>query len=98
NLYAREKNDQRVFVLSSMAANAFKEKKPDDFRDKSLLGLADTEKVQRLTLDGPKGGGEGEKRGSDGSLPRPVSAPAETGELNTLVSDAKDTQAASFIP
>src|SRR5262249_29904048 len=88
--YAREKGDERVFVLSSFPIDAFRNKKAEDFRDKALLAIADTEKVKRVTIEGTKGPVEVVKQGTDWQLTRPQAAKADTIEVNSLVSQAKD--------
>src|SRR5205823_1308833 len=95
--YARDTRDERVFVVSTFAIDAFKNKKPDDFRDKAALALSDTDKVTRVEINGPKGAVQVDKRGTDWAMLRPSSAPADTTEVSSLLSEAKSLQAASFI-
>ena len=40
-----------MFVVSTFAVDAFKNKKPEDFRDKAALNIGDTEKVTRVDLE-----------------------------------------------
>jgi len=84
-------------VVSTFAIDAFKNKKPDDFRDKSALALADSEKVTKVAIDGPKGPIEVDRRGTDWAMVRPTAAPADATEVSSLLTTAKGLQAASFI-
>lgn len=96
-LFAREKGDQRVFALSSFAVDGFKNKKPEDFRDKSLLPIPDTEKVRRVEIFGPKGEVAAERRGEEWMITRPGESKADSMEVNSLVSQTKTSEAQSFI-
>lgn len=96
-LYARETNDQRVIVIPTFALDALRNKKADDFRDKSALPLADTEKVRAVAIQGPKGTVDLAKRGNDWFLTTPSEAKADSIEVSSLLSQAKDAQAQSFI-
>src|SRR5436190_2157456 len=53
-LYARDPDDGRVIVVPTFAVEALKNKKPEDFRDKSALPLADVEKARRISIAGDK--------------------------------------------
>jgi len=96
--FLRDADDQRVLIVPTFAVDALRNKKPDDFRDKSALPLADADKVRRISLQGTKGTVELEKRGTDWTMTKPLQAKADTMETTSLVSQAKDLQAQSFIP
>jgi hypothetical protein len=96
-LYARENGDQRVIVVPTFAIDGLRNKKPEDFRDKSALPLADADKVRTVSIQGPKGNLELAKRGSDWFITAPTEAKADSIEVSSLLSQAKDAQAQSFI-
>src|SRR5207237_6011646 len=90
--YARDRDDQRVFVVPTFAIDAFKNKKPDDFRDKSALALVDSEKVTQVAIDGPKGPLQVDRRGTDWAMVRPAAASADSTEVSSLLTTAKGLQ------
>lgn len=97
-LYAMDTDDRRVFAVAESTLNAFTSKKGEDFRDKSALGFGDTEKVQRVGIVDSKGQVDVERRSAaDWALTRPISAPADGVEVSSLLSQAKDLKADSFI-
>src|SRR5262249_15798735 len=97
-LYALDTDDRRVFAVGDSPLTAFTTKKGEDFRDKAALGFADTEKVQRVDIADAKGQVEVERRSAaDWALTRPISAPADGVEVSSLLSQAKDLKADSFI-
>lgn len=96
--HAREKRDERVFVLASHAAETFKGKKPDDFREKSVLPIQEAEKIRAVRLESAKGRFALERRGQDQwQLTQPTAAPADATEVQFLLSQAKDGRAQSFV-
>lgn len=97
--HARDSRDQRVFVLPTAAAELFKNKKADDYRDRRVLALDDSDKVSSVTIDGTKGKVTLKRRGqSEWEMTQPSATAAEGGEVHSLLSQLKDVvQASSFI-
>jgi len=96
--YARETGAGRMFMLSTSQVDDLRKKKVDDLRDKRLVVLSDDRSVKTITVLRGAESVEVIRKGDDRwALTRPFPAPADSGDVATLLSRIRNAEAESFV-